>query len=217
MVDEGFRDRGEGLMRAQKSGFPFILIIIIIAVVVGAGGFFAGKFLSGGGGNNQKTSLFKTEATPEQKKKIKTEGDAAAGQNQQKEQKEEITGTGIPGGIETGADEGTTNIKPGIILLDPFTVNLNDPFARRYAEVAVNLVIAEKSLVSEITGNELMIPRIRDEIFMVISARSFADLKSTSGKVTLKEEIMIRVNEILKEEFKREPVVQVLFTKFLIQ
>lgn len=217
MADEGFRDRGEGLTRAEKSRFPLILTIIIIAVVIGVGGFFAGKFLSGGSGNNQNTSLFKTETTPEQKKKIKTEGDATAGQNQQKVQKEEITGTGIPGEIVTGGNEDATDIKPGIILLDPFTVNLNDPFARRYAEVAVNLVIDEKSLVNQITGNELMIPRIRDEIFMVISARSFADLKSTAGKVTLKEEIMIRVNEILKEEFKKEPVIQVLFTKFLIQ
>ncbi len=199
MADEGFRDRGGELTRANKSRFPLILTIIIIAAVMGVGGFFAGKILSGGG-NNQKT-----------------EGNAAAGQNQPKEQKEKIIGTGIPSEVQTLGEADATNIKPGIILLDPFTVNLNDPFARRYAEVAVNLVIAEKSLVSEITGNELMIPRIRDEIFMVISARSFADLKSTSGKVTLKEEIMIRVNEILKEEFKREPVVQVLFTKFLIQ
>ncbi|MDQ1354591.1 MAG: flagellar protein FliL, partial [Acidobacteriota bacterium] len=163
--------------------------------------------------NDQQTSLFKTEAAPEQNKKIKIEGDAAArqdgqgGQIGQKVRKEEIT----------GANEDEANIKPGIILLDPFTVNLNDPFARRYAEVSVNLVIDEKKLVTQITNNELLIPRIRDEIFMVISSRSFADLKSTSGKVTLKEEIMIRVNEILKQEFKKEPVIQVLFTKFLIQ
>ncbi|MCX6580517.1 MAG: flagellar basal body-associated FliL family protein [Candidatus Aminicenantes bacterium] len=204
MADESFRDRGEGLTRAKKSGFPLILIVIIIAVVMGAGGFFAGKILSGGGGNNQKPPLIEKKMTPVVKK------DAAArqgGQTQPKEQKEEITGTG----------EGEAGIKPGIILLDPFTVNLNDPFARRYAEVAVNLVVDEKGIVSEITGSELLIPRIRDEIFMVISARSFADLKSTAGKVTLKEEIMIRVNEILKAEFKKEPVIQVLFTKFLIQ
>jgi flagellar basal body-associated protein FliL len=206
MADEGFRDRGVELTRANKSRFPLILTIIIIAVIIGAGGFFAGKFLSGGAGNNQKT-----------------EGNADArqggqgGQSQQKVQNEAITGTAIPGETLSGAGDDATNLKPGIILLDPFTVNLNDPFASRYAEVAVNLVIAEKSLVNRITGNELLIPRIRDEIFMVISSRSFADLKGTSGKVTLKEEIMIRVNEILKEEFKKEPVIQVLFTKFLIQ
>ncbi len=204
MADEGIRDRGGELMRPQKSRFPLILTIILIAAVMGTGGFFAGKILSGG--NGQQTSLFTTGTTPEQKKKIKVEGDAA-GQNGQKIQKQEIT----------GAVEDDSNIKPGIIILDPFTVNLNDPFARRYAEVAVNLVVDEKKLVNEITGSELLIPRIRDEIFMVISSRSFADLKSTSGKVTLKEEIMIRVNEILKPEFKKEPVIQVLFTKFLIQ
>lgn len=204
MADEGFRDRAGELTRAKKSRFPLILTIVLIAVVMGAGGFFAGKILSGG--NDQQTSLFTTGTTPEQKKKIKVEGDAV-GQNGQKIQNQEII----------GANEDEANLKPGIILLDPFTVNLNDPFARRYAEVAVNLVVDEKKLVNEITGSELLIPRIRDEIFMIISSRSFADLKSTAGKVTLKEEIMIRVNEILKPEFKKEPVIQVLFTKFLIQ
>lgn len=201
MADEGFRDRGGELMRPQKSRFPLILTIIIIAAVMGVGGFFAGKILSGGGDNNQKPPLIEKETTPVVKR------DAAARQTQPKGQKDEIS----------GATDDETNLKPGIILLDPFTVNLNDPFARRYAEVAVNLVVDEKKLVNEITGSELLIPRIRDEIFMVISARSFADLKSTAGKVTLKEEIMIRVNEILKQEFKKEPVIQVLFTKFLIQ
>ncbi|MDQ1351834.1 MAG: Flagellar protein FliL, partial [Acidobacteriota bacterium] len=162
MADEGFRDRAGELTRANKSRFPLILTIIIIAGVIGAGGFFAGKFLSGGG-DNQKTQGNTTARQGGQ-----------GGQTQPKEQKEKITGTGIPGEVQILGEADATNLKPGIILLDPFTVNLNDPFARRYAEVSINLVIDEKKLVTQITNNELLIPRIRDEIFMVISSRSFA-------------------------------------------
>ncbi|MCP4152371.1 MAG: flagellar basal body-associated FliL family protein, partial [bacterium] len=107
--------------------------------------------------------------------------------------------------------------KSGILALDPFTVNLNDPFGRRYAEVVMNLEIEDKSYVTKISENELVTPKMRDEIFMIISAKSYSELKSTSGKVTLKEEILMRVNEILNEEFDVEPVTGVYFTKFLIQ
>ncbi len=107
--------------------------------------------------------------------------------------------------------------KSGLMILDPFTVNLNDPFGRRYAEVVMNLEIAQKEMVTQINENELVKPKLRDEIFMIISSKSYNELKSTSGKVTLKEEILMRVNEILKEEFGVEPVTGVYFTKFLIQ
>jgi flagellar basal body-associated protein FliL len=58
---------------------------------------------------------------------------------------------------------------------------------------------------------------MRDEIFMIISSKSYGELNSTSGKVALKEEIQMRVNELMKEEFGQEPVNQVYFTKFIIQ
>ncbi|MCP5105151.1 MAG: flagellar basal body-associated FliL family protein, partial [bacterium] len=63
----------------------------------------------------------------------------------------------------------------------------------------------------------LMVPRIRDEIFMIISSKSYGELKSTSGKVALKEEIQMRTNELMKEEFGKEPVNRIYFTKFIIQ
>ncbi|HLP59799.1 MAG TPA: flagellar basal body-associated FliL family protein [Candidatus Deferrimicrobium sp.] len=216
MADEGFVERRTADRRAKKSGFPFILVIIIIAVVMGAGGFFAGKIFSGRGdilstpASRIQTTPIAGQKKPGQKQRTPgTRANSTSGQIQPEGQKGESTGS--------GGEDDDAKIKPGIIMLDAFTVNLNDPFGRRYAEVAVNLVVDDKLMVNRITGNELMIPQIRDEIFMIISGKSYADLKSTSGKVTLKEEIMIRVNEILKEEFRREPVIQVLFTKFLIQ
>lgn len=195
-----------------KKGLPLFVYIIIIAVIMGAAGFFAGKIFSGGGDDNKdKAPVEKTEKQqpPAETQDVqkdneeKTEEDAA--EPDAGEKKEEDDGTLV------------SKSKAGLLVLDPFTVNLNDPFGRRYIEVVVNLEISNKTYVAKINENELIKPRMRDEIFMIISAKSYNELKSTSGRVTLKEEIMMRVNELMKEEFDKEPVTRVYFTKFIIQ
>jgi flagellar FliL protein len=204
-LGQDFEDAGAG--GADKKGLPVFVYIIIIAVIMGAAGFFAGKIFSGGDDNKEKTPVEKTEKQEtkdtQDKKEDKAEEDATASDTEEK----------------TETDDGTlvSKSKAGILVMDPFTVNLNDPFGRRYIEVVVNLEISNKLYVSKINENELMKPRMRDEIFMIISAKSYNELRSTSGRVTLKEEIMMRVNELMKEEFDKEPVTRVYFTKFIIQ
>jgi flagellar FliL protein len=206
MVEEGFSEDvgGEDIASIKKGGLPPIVIVIIIAVVMGVGGFFAGKILSGGDDKKppvKQTDTQKTTRAQEDPQGTKTE-----------------EGSTTEEGEKTGGEgEKGSGKKKGLIVLDAFTVNLNDPFGRRYAEVVVNLVINDKEFVPKITENELVMPRLRDEIFMIISGKSYQELRSTSGKVTLKEEVQMRVNEIMREEFDREPVSGVLFTKFLIQ
>lgn len=206
MVEEGFSEDvgGEEMAPAKKGGLPTIVIIIIIAVIMGVGGFFAGKILSGG--DDPKPPVKQTD----------TQKTTQAQEDQQGTTTEEGSTT-EEGEKNEGEGERDPSKKKGLVVLDAFTVNLNDPFGRRYAEVIVNLVIDDKEFVPKIGENELVIPRLRDEIFMIISGKSYQELKSTSGKVTLKEEVQMRVNEIMKEEFDREPVTGVLFTKFLIQ
>ncbi len=108
-------------------------------------------------------------------------------------------------------------IRPGILQLDEFTVNLNDPFGRRYANLHIGLEIENRDLVSRIREDELLMPRIRDMVFMIVSAKGYNELNTVSGKITLKEEIQIRLNEIIKPVLGREPVRDVYFSKFLIQ
>ena len=122
----------------------------------------------------------------------------------------EITGKST--GEEPGAKE-----QPGLLALDTFTVNLDDPFGKRYAECDLNLVLNDAKLVPGLKENVLVMAKIRHEIFMTISAKSYGDLKSTAGKITLFEEIQMRANEILKEQLGVEPVVEVLQTRFLMQ
>lgn len=203
MVDDelGTEDLGGGGGMNLKT----IIIGAVVILAVGAAAFFAGRMMSGGGEtpvieqpNGQKTTGGNNTANNNGNKPANANRDNAGG--------------------DTRIDpKVTAKNQQGVLALDTFTVNLNDPFGRRYIEVILNLIIEKKDLVPKIKENELLMPKIRHEVFMTISAKSYTDLKSTSGKVTLFEEIQMRVNEILKEHMGIEPVVEVIQTKFLIQ
>jgi flagellar basal body-associated protein FliL len=204
MGDDEFTGAEEAAPR-KKASMTTIIIVVVVAVVMGAAGFFTGRLSLGGSGGDAGK-----EVSPVSVKNGPGESNRQTGS-------ETGTPTG-PGskGDETIAAPGTGSTR-GLLKLDTFTVNLDDPFGRRYIEVELNLVIEKKELISQILENELLMPKIRHEIFMTISAKSYKDLKGTAGKIALFEEIQMRVNEIIKQEIGIEPVVEVLQTKFLIQ
>lgn len=198
MVDPDFRESEERGAPPKKGKLTTIIIAAVIAIAMGVGGFYAGKILSGG----------------EQIQETTLTGDARAGgeipDKYSGEDPRFITSAEIG---EIPEEKG----RQGLLSLETFTVNLNDPFGKRYAECDLNLVLNDRNLVPRIKANALVMAKIRHEIFMTISAKSYSDLKSTAGKITLFEEVQMRVNEILKEQLGVEPVVEVLQTRFLMQ
>jgi len=202
MVDPDFRESEEGGAPSKKGKLTTFIIAAVIAIAMGVGGFFAGKILSGS------AQIENTAPTGDTK---------AGGETPGKYTGEEPGGkTGGETGGETGERPGTKE-QQGLLSLETFTVNLDDPFGKRYAECDLNLVLNDRNLIPTIKENALVMAKIRHEIFMTISAKSYGDLKSTAGKITLFEEIQMRVNEILKEQMGVEPVLEVLQTKFLMQ
>lgn len=208
MVDSDFKEPEEVGPPSKKGKMLTIIIFVVIAFVIGGvGGFYAGKILSGGEqiDNTAKTSDAET-------------GGGETGTKTGGETPGIYTGDETSG--ETGGEIGKSTeekVRQGLLSLETFTVNLNDPFGKRYAECDLNLVLNDRDLVPRIKANALVMAKIRHEIFMTISAKSYGDLKSTAGKITLFEEIQMRVNEILKEQIGVEPVLEVLQTKFLMQ
>jgi len=189
------------------------IIIAVIALVMGLIGFLAGKMFSGGG-EKEKPAIEKKTDQPAADVK-QDNGDQKTGENQGDDAANDSSENGE--NTQQGNTKASTKNKRGVLVLDVFTVNLNDPFGRRYIEIVLNLILERKDQVLMLKENELLMPKIRHEIFMTISSKSYNDLRGTSGKVTLYEEVMMRVNEICKEELGIEPVVEVLQTKFLIQ
>ena len=75
---------------------------------------------------------------------------------------------------------------PVFVPLDPFTVNLSDRDAERYAQVGITLEIDDVKTGEQI---KLYMPAIRNNILMAIADRSAAELLVRDGKTELAERV----------------------------
>ena len=75
---------------------------------------------------------------------------------------------------------------PVFVPLDPFTVNLADRNAERFAQVGVTLEIEDAHLGDQI---KTYMPAIRNNILMVIADRTAGELMGREGKAKLAERI----------------------------
>ncbi len=75
---------------------------------------------------------------------------------------------------------------PTFVPLDPFTVNLADRESDRYAQVAVTLEVEDAK-----TGDELktFMPAVRNNILLLLSHKTSAQLLEKEGKAKLADEI----------------------------
>lgn len=130
---------------------------------------------------------------------------------------------------------------PVFVPLDPFTVNLADRDADRYAQIGITLEVEDAK-----TGDQIkaFLPAIRNNILMVLAHKTSAQLLERKGKEKLAREVRreslramgIEVDEDEEEDEdeeatdapkkkkkKKKPVVddapikQVVFANFIIQ
>ena len=76
---------------------------------------------------------------------------------------------------------------PIFVPLDPFTVNLADKDAERYAQVAVTLQITDAHFADQL---KLYMPAIRNNILMVLAHKTAAELLTRDGKTKLASQIL---------------------------
>ena len=92
---------------------------------------------------------------------------------------------------------------PVFVPLEPFTVNLADRDAERYAQVGITLEIDDVK-----TGDQMKayMPAIRNNILMALADRTAAELMTREGKTKLSERIKIETSRALGIEIeKAEP------------
>jgi flagellar FliL protein len=75
---------------------------------------------------------------------------------------------------------------PVFVPLEPFTVNLADRNADRYAQVAVTLELEEATLEPQL---KLYMPAVRNNILLAISDRTAGELLARDGKQALAQRI----------------------------
>ena len=108
----------------------------------------------------------------------------------------------------TGASAGNDKKKAVLFSLDPFVVNLSDP--GRYLKVTMQFEIAGEARQESIVEK---VPILRDVIITLISSQTYEYASSPEGKSQLKDEILVRTNQIFGKEVFRN----LYFTDFVMQ
>ncbi len=141
---------------------------------------------------------------------------------------------GEDGGEEAHAEaDHDKRVLPAFLPLDPFTVNLADRNAERYAQVGITLELDDAHSAEEIKG---YMPAIRNNILILLSHKNSEELSERDGKLKLAEEIRREALRPLGYELeapeaqtegakphskkKREPtypIKAVQFSNFIIQ
>lgn len=109
---------------------------------------------------------------------------------------------------------------PVFVNLDAFTVNLIPETGDQYLQVAISLELEGPEAEPEIKGN---LPKIRNNLTLLLSSKKASELMPKSGKEQLAEALKDEINEIINPPKKGKkgsaegPVVSVLFTSFIIQ
>ncbi|HEY1399152.1 flagellar basal body-associated FliL family protein [Roseateles sp.] len=142
------------------------------------------------------------------------------------------------GGAAEEKPAAAAHAKPGtpptFVPLDPFTVNLADKEVDRFAQVGITLEVADAHFADQLKA---YMPAIRNNVLLVLSHKTSAELLSAEGKEKLAKEIRREAVRPMgielddedededaapkkKKKKKRQvesPVTQVLFSTFIVQ
>lgn len=115
-------------------------------------------------------------------------------------------------------------VHPVFVNLEPFTVNLLPESGDQYLQVSLSIEFEEPTAEHEVKAQ---MPKIRNNITLLLSGKKPSELLTKEGKEKLADELRDAVNDVLeppkrnkKGEVVRSeegPAKDVLFTSFIIQ
>ena len=97
-----------------------------------------------------------------------------------------------------------------IFSLGTLIVNLSGSGGKRYLRTKIEFELNDEESLESITNK---FPLVKDSILIILSGKKYEDISTSEGKVNLREEIMLKLNEIMKEG----SVKNIYFTEFVIQ
>jgi flagellar FliL protein len=105
--------------------------------------------------------------------------------------------------------EGFDEIGP-MIEVNGLIINILDKNGTYYLKAAITLELENERTVTEV--NERM-PQVRDSIMRLTGEKTYYELNSQEGKLKLREELLERLNKLLRAG----KVTGVYFTEFFVQ
>jgi flagellar FliL protein len=126
----------------------------------------------------------------------------------------------LGGGKAKPAEHGSTDpgeaakpVDPAVVLptvaLEPFVVNTADVDQNRFLKVTVVVELSKADMVPQLEKRK---DKVKDAIITLISSKTVVQVRDSKGKLKLKQEITLRLNEILGTN----AVSDILFTEFII-
>ncbi|MBI5682705.1 MAG: flagellar basal body-associated FliL family protein [Deltaproteobacteria bacterium] len=187
----GDKDKNKGDVENQPAKSSpnkilFIIIGVLVLVILGGGGYFI--FGKKGGGSSVK----------------ETEKETASEGSKEVSKKETGKEKGSKEGEKNGGGSGGE-----VFVMEPFVVNLQDSTGTRYLKVTINFELEGTALEEA----KIKTPQVRDAIIILLSSKAYADVGNIQGKYQLRDEIVVRINQILT----KGKLKAVYFTEFVIQ
>jgi flagellar protein FliL len=110
---------------------------------------------------------------------------------------------------ETADPKSLAHPRPTVALKE-FVINLADSDQARFLKAVIELEATSPEIA---TGIEKHQAAIRNALLELLSSKTYAEIRDIKGKAKLRQEIVVRLNEILGTA----GVTQVFFTDFIIQ
>lgn len=107
-------------------------------------------------------------------------------------------------------------VAPVYVPLDAFTVNLVSEQGEQFLQLIITAEVEDVKVGDKL---KTYTPKLRNNIMLLLSGKKASELITKEGKETLAKEIRDLMNHVLNAGDKKAdgPVVEVLFTSFIIQ
>lgn len=100
--------------------------------------------------------------------------------------------------------------KPILYTMEAFTVNLANQDEDKVVQVEVNFEMLDERSYAEVMSKSAI---VRDTIVKILAQKQSRDIASIQGKLYLKDDMSVEVNQLLDYGF----IKGVYFTKFFVQ
>jgi flagellar FliL protein len=103
--------------------------------------------------------------------------------------------------------------KAGIVIFEPFVVNLADVGAKRFLRINIRLLIDKAEEAERIQKSEVLLMRLRADTLELLTTQTSEQIVSPAGKALLRKQIIEHAHATVAPA----EVADVLFSDFVVQ